>query len=82
MDKSCKQAFLIIFALPVIIFFIFAWIVFGDMTFEKGIFSGINYMFIPTIILIALGGIIDHVFFNNKLLDCFKKQIGEKSENH
>lgn len=80
MDSTCKQAFIVIFVMPILTFLIFVWIIMGSETFKSGILEGISYVFIPTIILAAIGGLVDRIFFEQKLLNCLMKKKEKKGE--
>ncbi len=82
MDTTCKKAFLIIIGLPSLIFLVFAWIVLGEEKIRAGWFYGIfddlSIMWLPTILYLIVGGIIDIYLFNGSLFNCREKKIYKK----
>jgi len=72
MDTTCKKAFIIIFGLSSVIFLVFAWIILGNAKIRGGWFNGIfddlSIMWLPTILYLIVGGIIDVYLFKSSLL--------------
>ena len=82
MDATCKKAFLIIIGLPSFIFLVFAWIVLGEEKIGGGWFNGIiddlSIMWLPTILYLFVGGIIDITLFKGSLFNCREEKILKK----
>ncbi len=78
-DATCKKAFLIIFGLSSLIFLVFGWVILSNEKIRggwfNGIFNGISIMWLPTILYIAVGGIIDIYLFKGSLFNCREKDI-------
>ncbi len=79
MDATCKKAFIIIFGIPTVLSLVAGWIFLGSETIKGsgffGIFEGFSLMWIPTILVIIIGGIIDKFLFEGSLLNCFEKKL-------
>ena len=82
MDTTCKKAFIIIFGLTSFIFLVFAWILFGSEKIQGGWFNGIfddlSMMWLPTILYLTVGGIIDIYLFKGSLFNCREKKTLKK----
>ena len=82
MDTTCKKAFLIIIGLPSFIFLVFAWIVLGEEKIGGGWFNGIlddlSIMWLPMILYLIVGGIIDITLFKGSLFNCRENRIKKK----
>jgi hypothetical protein len=82
MDTTCKKAFIIIFGIPTVLSLVIGWIFLGGETIRGGWFNGIfdnfSLMWIPTILILIIGGIIDRFVFNGSLLNCFEKKLLKK----
>ena len=74
MDTTCKKAFIIIFGLSSVIFLVFAWIILGNAKIRGGWFNGIfddlSIMWLPTILYLIVGGIIDVYLLKSSLFNC------------
>ncbi len=74
MDTTCKKAFIIIFGLTSFIFLVFAWIMLGTEKIGGGWFNGIfdelSIMWLPTILYLIVGGIIDVYLFKGSMFKC------------
>ncbi len=85
MDETCKKAFIIIFGIPAVLFLIVGWILLGGEKVSGGWFNGFfedfSLMWLPTILFIIVGGIIDRFLFNGSLLNCREKKINKKYIN-
>ena len=83
MDASCKKTFIIIFGIPIILSLIVGWIFLGAETIKGGEFYGLfddfSIMWIPTLLILLAGGIIDRFIFNGSLLNCFEKKTEKKT---
>ena len=79
MDATCKKAFIIIFGLTSLIFLSFAWIVLGSEKISGGWFNGIfdnlSIMWLPTILYLIIGGIVDLTLFKGSLFNYSEKKI-------
>jgi hypothetical protein len=82
MDATCKKAFIIIFGLSSLIFLVFAWIIVGGEKIRGGWFNGIfddlSIMWLPTILYLIVGGIIDMFLFKGSLFNCREKNLNKK----
>lgn len=76
MDTTCKKAFLIIFGIPAFLGLIIGWILIGEEKISGnwfgGIFNNISQMWLPTILFLIAGGIIDRYIFDGSLLKCIE----------
>ena len=83
MDEECKKSFIIVFGIPSIIILIFAWILLGGEKINNGWFNGIfddlSIMWLPTILFIIAGWVIDKFLFDGSLLNCLKHKAGKKN---
>lgn len=86
MDQECKKSFLIVFGIPIIVFLIFAWILMGEEKINNGWFYGIfddlSVMWLPTILFVIVGWIIDKFLFDGALLNCLKQEASKKIFHH
>ena len=82
MDATCKKAFLIIIGLPSFIFLVFAWIVLGEEKIGgrwfNGILDDLSIMWLPMILYLIVGGIIDITLFKGSLFNCRENRIKKK----
>lgn len=79
MDALCKKAFIIIFGTPTVLSLIVGWIFLGSETIKGsgffGLLEGFSLMWIPTIFVISIAGIIDKILFKGSLLNCFEQKL-------
>ena len=82
MNEECKKPFLVVFGIPPIILLILAWILLGGEKINNGWFYGIfdefSVMWLPTILFLISGWIIDKLLFDGSLLNCLKQKTGKK----
>jgi hypothetical protein len=78
MDSTCKKAFLIVVGLPAVLVLTAAWIFVGGEEVNGNLFygllDGLSIMWLPTILFLIAGGLVDKILFDRSLLNCFKKK--------
>jgi hypothetical protein len=86
MDEECKKPFLVVFGISPIILLIFAWILLGGEKINNGWFYGLfdefSVMWLPTILFLIAGWIIDKFLFEGSLLYCLKQKTRKKIFHH